>query len=200
MKDSTRRVMLDGALGGLFAAAAIMVWLVIVAAAAGGLSGFYAVFASAYLPLHFAAFAAIGAVGGLLTTEGEWDTTLFPPNGIFVVALTIFLIAIVMILGPAESVALPWWNAMIGDFVATATIYAILLGRHPQLAQDIREAWHGAIGAPTQVICPETHAAAVIRIDPVHGTIQACSRWPRCYDCPRDCAGRNYRPAARFDA
>ncbi len=190
MNNSTKRVMLDGAVAGLFGAAAIMAWTALVAAAMGNLAAFHGVFLSAYLPLHFAAFAAIGAVGGLLLTEGEWDTALFPPVGIFVVALSIFLVAAVTILGPAESVALPWWNALIGDFAATATIYAVLLGRHPRIAEDFREAWHGVIGVRTEVICPETHAAAVVRIDPVRGTIQTCSRWPRCYDCPRDCAGR----------
>jgi|GEM_PF-6106796 hypothetical protein len=190
MKDSTKRVMLDGAIGGLFGAAAIMAWLAVVAAVTGTLSGFYTVFASAYLPLHFAAFAAIGAIGGLVLTEGKWDTALFPPVGIFVTALSIFLVAVVMILGPAESVALPWWNAMVGDLVATATIYSVLLGRHPRIAEDFREAWRGVIGVRTQVICPQTHAPAIVRIDPIRGTIQACSRWPRCYDCPRNCASR----------
>jgi hypothetical protein len=196
MKDSTKRVMFDGAVGGLFGAAAMLAWLAIVADAAGTVAGFNAVFASAYLPVHFAAFAVIGAVGGLVLSEGKWDTALFLPDGIFVAALSIFLVAAVMILGPAQRVALPWWNLMIGDLAATVTIYSILFARHPQLAEDFREALHGVIGIRTQVICPETHGAAMIRIDPRRGTIQSCSRWPRCYDCPRDCAGKNFRPAA----
>ncbi len=191
MNNSTKRVMLDGAIGGLFGAAAIMAWTALVASAMGNLAAFHGVFFSAYLPLHFAAFAAIGAVGGLLLTEGKWDTALLPPVAIFVVAMSVFFITLVMILGPAESVAMPWWNAIIGDFVATATLYGVLLGRHPRLAADFREAWRGVIGVQTEVVCPETHAAAAIRVDPMRGTIQTCSRWPRCYDCARNCAGRS---------
>lgn len=196
MKDSTLRVMRDGAAGGLCGAAVMMAWLVLVAGAAGTLPGYYAVFASVYLPVHFAAFAAIGAVGGLLLTEGKWDTALFVPDAIFVAAMTIFLVAIVMILGPAESVALPWWNVMIGDLFATATIYAILLGRHPRLSEDLLEAWHRPLGVRTELICPATRTAAAVRIDPERGSIQRCSRWPECYDCPRDCARNYHRSAA----
>lgn len=195
MKDSTSRVMLDGAIGGLLGAAAMIAWLAVIAAASETASAL-AIFASAYLALHFAAFAAIGAVGGLLLTEGKWDTAFFPPVGIFVVALTVLLVAIVMLLGPAQGVALPWWNMMIGDFVTTTTIYAFLLDRHPRLAEDFREALRGVIGDRTQVICPENHAAVIIRVDPARGTIQTCSRWPRCYDCARDCVGGNQRRAA----
>jgi phospholipid/cholesterol/gamma-HCH transport system substrate-binding protein len=61
MNNSTKRVMIDGAVGGLFGAAAIMAWTALVAAAEGNLAAFHGVFLSSYLPLHFAAFAAIGA-------------------------------------------------------------------------------------------------------------------------------------------
>jgi len=74
MKDSTKRVMLDGAVGGLFGASAIVALPPIVGVAAGTLLGFHAAFASANLPLRFAAFAGIGAVGGVLLNAGKWDT------------------------------------------------------------------------------------------------------------------------------
>lgn len=195
MRNSTTRVMIDGAIGGLLGAAVMIGWLAFIGAVTATSSGF-AVFASAYLALHFAAFAAVGAVGGLILNEGKWDTALFLPVGIFVFPLSVLLIAVVMLAGPAEGVALPWWNVIIGDFLATVTIYSFLFERHQRLAEDLRDACRGVIGVRTQVICPETHAAAIIRIDPARGTVQSCSRWPRCYDCPRDCAGRIQRRAA----
>ena len=74
MKDSTKRVMRDGAVGGLFGASAIVAWPAIVGGAAGTLLGFPAALALANLPLRFAAFAGIGAVGGVLLNAGKWDT------------------------------------------------------------------------------------------------------------------------------
>ena len=71
MKDSTKRVMLDGAVGGLFGASAIVAWPAIVGGAAGTLLGFHAAFGSADSPLHFAAYAGIGEGGWRAPQRGQ---------------------------------------------------------------------------------------------------------------------------------
>lgn len=197
MNDSKTRMLFDGAIAGLVGATAIIAWLAIVAAAAGNLAAFAAVFGSSYLAIHYAAFAGIGAVSGLLLTEGEWYTALFQPVAIFFVGLNVFLISVVMILGPAERVALPWWNVIVGDFVALAGIATFILVRHPQIARDMREAWRGVIGVDIGVTCPQSKEAVHLKVDPETGAIQCCSRWPARYNCPRNCVPETSKDASK---
>ncbi len=207
MRDPTKRLITDGALGGLAGGFVMALWFFAVDALHGDLPQTARALAAAsgrllpgisaqtsfvsplavYLVAHMAAFTLIGVVAVLTLAYGRRDIALFVPLTVFIVGMEVFLGAAFMMFGPAAAVALPWWKVMVGDLAAAATVLAVIVRREPQIASDLVESWRATWGDTTTVTCPDTGAPAVIAFNAQRGVICRCSNWPRRYDCEREC-------------
>lgn len=207
MRDPTKRLITDGALGGLAGGSVMALWFFAVDALHGDLPQTVQALAAAsarflpgisargsvappfflYLVAHMAAFALIGIAAVLVLAYGRRDITLFVPLTVFIVGMEAFLGAAFMMFGPAAVVALPWWKVMIGDLAAAATVLAVIVRREPQIASDLAESWRATWGVTSTVTCPDTGAPAVIAFNAERGVICRCSNWPGRYNCEREC-------------
>jgi hypothetical protein len=159
MRNQTVRTTLDGVVAGLIGAAVVALWFLLLDSVRGQVFETPAMLAANLLPgvhhngtangwlitwysaFHFGTFAIIGAVGGLMLEESVRDPHLFIPLFIFVIAFEVFFIAVVMLLGPSAMVALPWWEVIIANLLATAAMLAYFLWRQPALAHNLLGPW-----------------------------------------------------------
>jgi hypothetical protein len=220
MDASKRRMMMTGVAAGLAGSAFITLWFVAVGAAQGGLydlgrqlavgTGPMLAFLAfpkapaglvlAYVAFQFALFALLGACGAWALTYGRRDTLALAPLSLATLAAMVFFIALLFGAGPAQTVAFPAWKLMLGDFMAVAIMAIVFLSGEARFAGDITQAWRGVLGMEMGVICPRTGGHATIRVDLSRHLIQACSNWPKDYECRRECARETYTGDAPIGA
>jgi hypothetical protein len=94
-----------------------------------------------YTAVHFAVFAILGVIGGLLIDESEQHPELFGTLLIFTIGFEVFFIAVLMLAGPAAAAAMPWWKVIIGNLMATAGMIAVFFQRQRALARNLMGPW-----------------------------------------------------------
>jgi hypothetical protein len=166
MQQSKARIITDGVLAGVIGGAVIALWYLIFDAVAGQPLHTPAVLATAllhgsktpasmagpnwtlvaeYTLAHFAVFALLGAIGGLLLDGSARHSELFGTLLIFTIAFEVFFIAVVMLAGPPAAAAMPWWKIIAGNLMATATMLAVFFWRQPLLARNLMGRWTGVV-------------------------------------------------------
>jgi hypothetical protein len=159
MRQSRIRIIFDGALAGMAGAVIIALWFLLFDLADGRPLGTPALLASTLFPqlkvlhqgvgflaaeytvFHLCAFALVGIGGALILEAAEYNAALFPTLFIFVVAFEVFFAAIIMMLGPAASAALPWWKVLAGNLMATGVMLAVFFWRQKELAHNLLGPW-----------------------------------------------------------
>ncbi|HVN90130.1 MAG TPA: hypothetical protein VMT61_09985 [Candidatus Binataceae bacterium] len=94
-----------------------------------------------YSAVHFAAFAILGAIGGLLLGVAEEKPEMFALLLLFTVGFEVFFIELLMFLGPAAVVSMPWWKVLSGNLMATAAMVAVFMWLQPELAKNLLGPW-----------------------------------------------------------
>jgi hypothetical protein len=161
MQHARSRIVVDGAIAGLFGAVVVAVWFLIFDAARGHIFETPALLAAAilhhshpdgvsaiqlmleYSVLHFGAFIIAGIVGAHLLEAAENEPTLLVSLLVFLGAFDVFFIGVVMFLGPAVMREVPWWGIVVANLSATVTMLCYFLSRHPTLARNLLGPWIG---------------------------------------------------------
>ncbi len=181
MQHSRSRIIIDGALAGIIGGVVVAVWFLIFDTIRGHPFETPALLAATllhglrdphlhhsivrltleYSILHFAAFIAVGIIGGLLLEAAESEHSLLFSLLIFFVGFEAFFIGVTLFLGPNVMAALTWWGIIVGNLLATAAMLTFFLLRHPRLATNLLGGWiavvregvtAGVIGAVTVAI------------------------------------------------
>src|SRR3984957_303233 len=159
MQHNRSRIVVDGAIAGLFGAVVVAVWFLIFDAARGHIFETPALLAAAilhhshpdgvsaiqlmleYSVLHFGAFIIAGIVGAHLLEAAENEPTLLVSLLVFLGAFDVFFIGVVMFLGPAVMREVPWWGIVVANLSAAGTMLYYFLSRHPTLARTRLGPW-----------------------------------------------------------
>jgi len=161
MQHSRSRIIVDGAMAGIIGGIVVAVWFLIfdmirghpfetpALLAATLLHGLHdpllhrsmALLTLEYSILHFAAFIAVGIIGGLLLEAAESEHSLLFSLLIFFVGFEAFFIAVALFLGPNVMAALTWWGIIVGNLLATGAMLSFFLLRHPRLAKNLLGGW-----------------------------------------------------------
>lgn len=163
MQHSRARIIIDGAVAGLFGAMVVALWFLLFDLARGRALETPALLAAAilhgvrdphmlqhgllrlsveYSVIHFSAFVIVGIIGALLLEAAETEPPFLISLPIFFGAFEVFFIAVVLFLGPAVMAALTWWGIIVGNLLATAVMFLYFFTRHPNLARNlIGSAW-----------------------------------------------------------
>ncbi len=181
MQHSRSRIIVDGAVAGIIGGVVVAIWFLIfdmirghpfetpTLLAATLLHGVHDThlhhsmirLTFEYSILHFAAFIAVGIIGGLLLEAAETEQSLIFSLLIFFVGFEAFFIAVALFLGPNVMAALTWWGIIVGNLLATGAMLTYFLMRHPSLATNLLGGWiaivregvtAGVIGAVTVAI------------------------------------------------
>jgi hypothetical protein len=181
MQHSRSRIIIDGAVAGIIGGVVVAVWFLIFDMIRGHPFETPALLAATilhglrdphlhnsmvrltfeYSILHFAAFIAVGIIGGLLLEAAESEHSLLFSLLIFFVGFEAFFIAVALFLGPNVMAALTWWGIIVGNLLATGAMLSFFLLRHPRLATNLLGGWiavvregvtAGVVGAVTVAI------------------------------------------------
>ncbi len=98
-----------------------------------------------YTALHLASFLAFGVVAAALIVAAEREHGLVIALGIFFAAFEVFLVALVVLHGPALLAAVSWWSILAGNLLATGVMLAYFFLRHRALGYALLGPWTAVV-------------------------------------------------------